>query len=128
MQAVETLSGQTLEHSGYRFLIKLFSVGLNCSLGAKQLRPFIENYPILQNVTSALSNAGLPNAFGEYDENPRYNFIINKKISPKRICYMVGGCCGTTPDILEKLLRQSKVFRQGNSAGETVFAPKRLNR
>jgi 5-methyltetrahydrofolate--homocysteine methyltransferase len=94
-----TLSGQTAE----AFLISishipLLSVGFNCALGASQLQPHLE---AIANVTnygiSAHPNAGLPNAFGEYDETPEQMAAQIKKYIDKNLVNIVGGCCGTTP-------------------------------
>lgn len=95
-----TLSGQTAE----AFLISishipLLSVGFNCALGAKQLTPHLE---VLANrTTSAVSahpNAGLPNAFGEYDETPAQMASQIKEYLDKKLINIIGGCCGTTPE------------------------------
>jgi 5-methyltetrahydrofolate--homocysteine methyltransferase len=94
-----TLSGQTAE----AFLISishipLMSVGFNCALGAKQLTPHLE---VLSNRTelaiSAYPNAGLPNAFGEYDESPDQMAGQVKEYLDKKLINIIGGCCGTTP-------------------------------
>jgi 5-methyltetrahydrofolate--homocysteine methyltransferase len=105
-----TLSGQTLE----AFLISvshmpLFSIGLNCSFGASELRSYVEELgrktPFL---ISAYPNAGLPNQFGEYDETPG-------QMAPQILDYLrnglvniVGGCCGTTPDHIAAFARHLK--------------------
>ncbi len=102
-----TLSGQTLE----AFLtsvshIDLLSVGLNCSLGAEQMRPHLEELSKKSNFyVSVYPNAGLPNQFGEYDESPHkmaghiHDFLDNK------FANIVGGCCGTTPDHIHELAK-----------------------
>ena len=95
-----TLSGQTAE----AFLISIshipiLSVGFNCALGANQLVPHLE---VLSNKTdyavSAHPNAGLPNAFGEYDETPEQMAGQIKEYMEKGLVNIVGGCCGTTPE------------------------------
>ncbi|GAB5475800.1 MAG: hypothetical protein Mars2KO_38990 [Maribacter sp.] len=95
-----TLSGQTAE----AFLISIshipiLSVGFNCALGASQLVPHLE---VLSNKTehavSAHPNAGLPNAFGEYDETPEQMAQQIKEYLEKGLVNIVGGCCGTTPE------------------------------
>ncbi|WP_299208111.1 homocysteine S-methyltransferase family protein [uncultured Dokdonia sp.] len=94
-----TLSGQTAE----AFLISishipLLSVGFNCALGAKQLQPHLEAIASRTEVgISAHPNAGLPNAFGEYDETPEEMASQIKKYVDKNLVNIVGGCCGTTP-------------------------------
>ncbi|ANH59150.1 homocysteine S-methyltransferase family protein [Dokdonia donghaensis] len=94
-----TLSGQTAE----AFLISvshipLLSVGFNCALGASQLQPHLEAIANKTEVgISAHPNAGLPNAFGEYDETPEQMAMQIKKYIDKNLVNIVGGCCGTTP-------------------------------
>jgi 5-methyltetrahydrofolate--homocysteine methyltransferase len=100
-----TLSGQTTE----AFLnsvshIDLLSIGFNCSLGAEQLNPFIEELsrkaPFF---VSAYPNAGLPNQFGEYDESPLQMAAHVKPILTNKSVNIIGGCCGTTPDHIREL-------------------------
>jgi len=102
-----TLSGQTLEaFFNSTSHIDLLSVGLNCSLGAEQIRPHLEELSRLApfNV-SVYPNAGLPNQFGEYDETPQQmgrhikGFLENQNLN------IVGGCCGTTPDHIREIAR-----------------------
>jgi 5-methyltetrahydrofolate--homocysteine methyltransferase len=95
-----TLSGQTTES----FLISLshvplFSIGLNCALGADQLRPYVQI--LKQNsdlLISAHPNAGLPNAFGEYDQGPEEMASLIKDYLDQGLVNIIGGCCGTTPE------------------------------
>ncbi|HIB37663.1 homocysteine S-methyltransferase family protein [Mesonia sp.] len=100
-----TLSGQTAE----AFLISvshipLLSVGFNCALGAKQLTPHLE---VLANRTSAgvsaYPNAGLPNAFGEYDETPEEMASQIEEYLQKNLVNIIGGCCGTTPEHIKAI-------------------------
>lgn len=99
-QSGRTLSGQTLE----AFWIsvkpyKLFSVGLNCALGSKQMRPHIEELNGIAPVyVSLYPNAGLPNEFGGYDESPQQMAQILNEYAQNGFINMVGGCCGTTPE------------------------------
>lgn len=94
-----TLSGQTAE----AFLISvshlnLLSVGFNCALGAKQLTPYLETLANnSQFYISAYPNAGLPNAFGQYDESPEFMAEQVKEYLEKSLINIIGGCCGTTP-------------------------------
>ncbi|MBT8188453.1 MAG: 5-methyltetrahydrofolate--homocysteine methyltransferase [Croceitalea sp.] len=94
-----TLSGQTAE----AFLISIshipiLSVGFNCALGAKQLTPHLEVISAKSvHAISAHPNAGLPNAFGEYDETPDQMAAQIKEYLEKGLINIVGGCCGTTP-------------------------------
>ena len=94
-----TLSGQTAE----AFLISishlnLLSVGLNCALGAEQLTPYLETLSKNSEFyISAYPNAGLPNAFGQYDETPEFMAEQIKEYADKGLINIIGGCCGTTP-------------------------------
>jgi len=107
-----TLSGQTLE----AFYISVshanpLSVGLNCALGAKEMRPHIEELSeIASCYTSAYPNAGLPNAFGEYDEQPHETAHIIEEWAKEGFVNIVGGCCGTTPDHIKHIAEQVKKF------------------
>ncbi len=101
-----TLSGQTLEAFWNSVShADLFSVGLNCSLGAKQLRPFIEELSGIANCyVSIYPNAGLPNAFGEYDETPGITSSLIKDFAVSGFVNIVGGCCGTTSEHIKKIV------------------------
>lgn len=95
-----TLSGQTLEafYNSVRHARPL-SIGLNCALGAKEMRPHIEELSqIAECFTSAYPNAGLPNAMGEYDEHPEDTGHYLEEWAKEGFVNIVGGCCGTTPD------------------------------
>ena len=102
------LSGQTTEAfwNSVRHAQPLF-VGLNCALGGKQLRPYIaELAGIADTYVCAYPNAGLPNAFGEYDESPAETAGILQEYATSGLVNVVGGCCGTTPDHI-RLLRSA---------------------
>ncbi|WP_417885863.1 homocysteine S-methyltransferase family protein [Zunongwangia sp.] len=108
-----TLSGQTAE----AFLISvshipLLSIGFNCALGAKQLTPHLEvlSYKTQYGV-SAYPNAGLPNAFGEYDESPDEMAIQTKEYLDKSLVNILGGCCGTTPDHIKAIANIAKDYK-----------------
>ena len=111
-----TLSGQTTE----AFLnsvshIDLLSVGFNCSLGAEQLNPFIEELSRKAPFyVSAYPNAGLPNQFGEYDESPVQMATHVKPILQNNSVNIIGGCCGTSPDHIRELciIAEQSVPRQ----------------
>ncbi|MGD9662827.1 MAG: methionine synthase, partial [Porticoccaceae bacterium] len=95
-----TLSGQTPE-AFWNSLAhgNLFSIGLNCALGGKQLRPHIEEIARVANTfVSVHPNAGLPNEFGEYDESAAQTAAIIKEFAESGFVNIVGGCCGTRPD------------------------------
>ncbi|MBA3900948.1 MAG: methionine synthase, partial [Bacteroidetes bacterium] len=105
-----TLSGQTVE----AFLnsishINLLSIGLNCALGAADMRPYIEE--LAQKApffVSAYPNAGLPNQFGEYDETPHQMCGFVKDFIQSGFVNIVGGCCGTTPDHIKHIADAAK--------------------
>lgn len=94
-----TLSGQTaaaflnsVSHAN------LFSIGLNCALGAEELRPYVEELSRLStSYVSAYPNAGLPNQFGEYDQTPEHMSMIVREFAESGLVNILGGCCGTTP-------------------------------
>jgi 5-methyltetrahydrofolate--homocysteine methyltransferase len=105
-----TLSGQTLES----FYISIMhanplSVGLNCALGAKEMRPHIEELSQIANAyVSAYPNAGLPNAMGEYDERPEDTGHYLEEWAKEGWVNIVGGCCGTTPEHIRHIAEQVK--------------------
>ena len=94
-----TLSGQTTE-AFYNSVVhaRPLSVGLNCALGAKQLRPFVyELSRVAECGVSVHPNAGLPNEFGGYDDTPEFMTAVLKEFATSGFINIVGGCCGTTP-------------------------------
>jgi 5-methyltetrahydrofolate--homocysteine methyltransferase len=102
-----TLSGQTTEAfwNSIRHA-RPAVVGLNCALGGKQLRPYIEELArIADTYVCAYPNAGLPNAFGEYDETPQQTAAILAEFAASGFLNMVGGCCGTTPEHIRVMVR-----------------------
>nr|WP_200950018.1 methionine synthase [Nocardioides sp. Root151] len=95
-----TLSGQVTEAfwNSVRHAQPL-AVGLNCALGAKEMRPYIaEMSRLADTFVSCYPNAGLPNAFGEYDESPDETAAVIEEFAASGLVNLVGGCCGTTPD------------------------------
>jgi 5-methyltetrahydrofolate--homocysteine methyltransferase len=94
-----TLSGQTAEAFYYSIKhIRPLSVGLNCALGAADLRPHVQTLSnMAECFVSTHPNAGLPNAFGEYDETPAQMASVIGGFARDGLLNMVGGCCGTTP-------------------------------
>ncbi len=108
-----TLSGQTAE----AFLISishipLLSVGFNCALGAKQLTPHLEVIASRTNLAvSAYPNAGLPNAFGEYDESPAQMAEQVKEYLDKQLVNIIGGCCGTTPEHIQAIAEIASQYK-----------------
>ena len=105
-----TLSGQTLE-GFYNSIIHSdpISVGLNCALGPKELEPhLIELNRISEFFVSIHPNAGLPNAFGGYDETPESMGKYIKNWSDNCYINIVGGCCGTTPEHIKAMKLETK--------------------
>ena len=100
-----TLSGQTLA-AFYTSVAhaKPLSVGLNCALGAQEMRSHIEELAqIATCYTSAYPNAGLPNAMGEYDEAPHQTAHFIEEWAKNKFVNIVGGCCGTTPEHIKHM-------------------------
>ena len=96
-----TLSGQNTEAfwNSVSHTKNLLSIGLNCSLGPKQMRPFISDLSEIANVfVSLYPNAGLPNEFGGYDETPNEMYNVLEDYAKEGFINIIGGCCGTTPD------------------------------
>jgi 5-methyltetrahydrofolate--homocysteine methyltransferase len=105
-----TLSGQTLE-AFYTSVMhaKPISIGLNCALGAKEMRQHIEELSTIASCyTSAYPNAGLPNAMGEYDEHPEDTGHFIEEWAKEGFVNIVGGCCGTTPDHIKHIAEHVK--------------------
>ena len=108
-----TLSGQTVE----AFLasishIPLLSVGFNCALGAEQLKPYLQRLSKETNFyTSAHPNAGLPNAFGEYEETPEEMTAFIEAYFKDDLINIIGGCCGSTPAHIKSIFEASKNYK-----------------
>ena len=108
-----TLSGQTVE----AFLVSvshipLLSVGFNCALGADLLKPYLQT--LAHNTSfnvSAHPNAGLPNAFGEYDETPEQMQVFIKEYLDDNLINIIGGCCGTTPAHIKLIADIAKDYK-----------------
>ena len=108
-----TLSGQTLE-AFYTSVMhaKPLSIGLNCALGAEQMRSHIEELShIAACYVSAYPNAGLPNAMGEYDEQPEQTAHFLEEWAQEGFVNIVGGCCGTTPEHIRHIAEQVKKIK-----------------
>lgn len=117
-----TLSGQTTE----AFLVSLshvplLSIGLNCALGAWQLRPYLqvlnEQAPYF---VSAYPNAGLPNEFGQYDQSPDEMAEQVEEYLKEGLVNILGGCCGTTPEHIKKIAEISKNYKPRTLAEQHV--------
>ena len=102
-----TLSGQTLD----AFYLSIehaqpWSIGLNCALGAREMRPFLAELARMAGCwVSCYPNAGLPNAFGEYDEHPDETAALLREFADSGFVNILGGCCGTTPDHVAALAK-----------------------
>ncbi len=105
-----TLSGQTLEAFYVSVMhARPLSVGLNCALGAQEMRSHVEELSsIAACYTSAYPNAGLPNAMGEYDEQPHETAHFIEDWAKEGFVNIVGGCCGTTPDHIQHIAESVK--------------------
>ena len=100
-----TLSGQTTE-AFYNSLTHAgpFSMGLNCALGAEELRPYVQEMSRVANCwVSAHPNAGLPNEFGEYDQSPEEMVAVVEEFAASGLVNIIGGCCGTTPEHIKAI-------------------------
>ncbi|WP_066834235.1 methionine synthase [Rufibacter ruber] len=107
-----TLSGQTVEAFLYSVShMPLLSVGFNCALGAKQLRPHLQSLSKASKFhISAYPNAGLPNAFGAYDETPEQMGQHIRDFLENNFVNIVGGCCGTTPPHIKVIAEIAKEY------------------
>ena len=108
-----TLSGQTVE----AFLISiehipLLSIGFNCALGADQLKPYLKRLAMNTNLNiSAHPNAGLPNAFGQYDQTPEQMQALIKEYLDDYLVNIIGGCCGTTPEHIQCIAEVARLYK-----------------
>ncbi len=107
-----TLSGQTVEAFWNSVQhVNLLSVGLNCALGAKDMRPHLEELAAKANVyVSAYPNAGLPNEFGQYDEMPHETAHLVEDFMANSMLNIIGGCCGTTPDHIRYIAEKAAKY------------------
>jgi len=123
-----TLSGQTID----AFLISishipLLSIGFNCALGAEQLKPYLKQLAQHTSVSvSAHPNAGLPNAFGEYDQSPEEMQQLIADYLQEDLVQIIGGCCGTNPDhirLISEVVAQHNAIRQNQQKEENQPLP-----
>ena len=100
-----TLSGQTVEAFWHSIRhADLTAVGLNCALGAEQIRPWLDELSAVADTYAFVyPNAGLPNEFGEYDESPESMAVVLKEFAESGLVNLVGGCCGTTPEHIKAI-------------------------
>ena len=111
-----TLSGQTVEAFVTSLShIPLLSIGLNCALGADLLLPYLKRLSKVTNFyTSAFPNAGLPNAFGEYDQTAEEMRDLIKEYLESESVNIIGGCCGTTPYYIKLIAEEASKFKPRN--------------
>jgi 5-methyltetrahydrofolate--homocysteine methyltransferase len=107
-----TLSGQTVEAFWISIQhAELFSVGLNCALGAQEMRPYVKALSDIANCfVSAHPNAGLPNEMGEYDQNGAEMGVFISDFAQNGFLNIVGGCCGTNPEHIAEIVRVAAQF------------------
>ncbi|MDO1502547.1 homocysteine S-methyltransferase family protein [Winogradskyella maritima] len=123
-----TLSGQTVE----AFLtsishIPLLSVGFNCALGAQQLQPYLKRLAHISSFNiSAHPNAGLPNAFGEYDENPEEMQGYIEAYLKDGLINIIGGCCGTSPAHIKAIAEVAEKYQPRNPIPKSLSKVKGL--
>jgi 5-methyltetrahydrofolate--homocysteine methyltransferase len=122
-----TLSGQTIEAAWVSVSpYDLMSVGINCALGAEQMRPYVESLAGLASVyVSCHPNAGLPNAFGEFDDTPEHMARVLGEFAANGWLNVVGGCCGTTPAHIRAIAKAVEGVRprpHPESAGGTSLS------
>ncbi|MEO2185969.1 MAG: dihydropteroate synthase, partial [bacterium] len=105
-----TLSGQTVEAFWHSIRhADLTAVGLNCALGAEQIRPWLDELSSVADIYSFVyPNAGLPNEFGEYDQSPEAMAAIVKEFAEAGFVNLIGGCCGTTPSHINAIAEAVK--------------------
>jgi 5-methyltetrahydrofolate--homocysteine methyltransferase len=122
-----TLSGQTVE----AFWISVeharpLAVGLNCALGAQEIRPWLADLAAVASCrVSCYPNAGLPNAFGEYDERPQDTARMLRSFAQEGLVDIVGGCCGTTPEHIRAIAAELEGARprgQGTAGVHPQFS------
>ena len=116
-QSGRTLSGQTIEAFwiSVSHTKNLLSVGINCSLGAGQMRPFVEDLSSFADTfMSVHPNAGLPNEMGEYEETPEQTSSVLKEFAESGFVNIVGGCCGTTPDHIKLISQAVRNYKPRN--------------
>ena len=107
-----TLSGQTVEAFAISMQhIPLLSIGFNCALGADQLLPYLRRLSLsAECMISAHPNAGLPNAFGAYDQTPEEMSALIEKYLQENLINIIGGCCGSTPEHIRQIAEVAKKY------------------
>ncbi len=124
-----TLSGQTTEafwHSVRH--VRPLAVGLNCALGPSEMRPYVSELSRLADCfVSCHPNAGLPNAFGEYDETPDQTADVLGEFAADGLVNIVGGCCGTTPEHIAAIATAAKGVEPRERSGVEAERALRLS-
>ncbi|HPN37553.1 MAG TPA: methionine synthase [Melioribacteraceae bacterium] len=123
-QSGRTLSGQTTQafYISVSHVKNLVSIGLNCALGPKQMRPFIKELSdIADCYISLYPNAGLPNEFGGYDESPESMLISLEEYAKLGYFNIIGGCCGTTPEHIAKFATIPEKFKPRKIEGKNIY-------
>ena len=118
-----TLSGQTIDAfwTSIEHAKPLF-VGLNCGLGAREMRPYlVELSQLADTFVSCYPNAGLPNAFGQYDEQPETTAALLGELAESGFVNLVGGCCGTTPDHVRAIAKSIEGKKRRSLAARSPF-------
>jgi 5-methyltetrahydrofolate--homocysteine methyltransferase len=118
-----TLSGQTIDAFWTSVMhARPLSVGLNCALGAQDMRPYLAELAQMADCyVTCYPNAGLPNAFGEYDEQPETTAALLREFVESNLTNVVGGCCGTTPDHIAAIGRAVKGLRPRRPAPQPLY-------
>jgi 5-methyltetrahydrofolate--homocysteine methyltransferase len=123
-----TLSGQTSEafYISVSHVSNLLTVGLNCALGADEMRPHVESLSkIATCLVHAYPNAGLPNEFGEYDQSPEEMQKFIRDFAESGFVNIIGGCCGTTPDhirLMAEAVAGVKPRKKAKSTGFSMYS------
>jgi 5-methyltetrahydrofolate--homocysteine methyltransferase len=121
-----TLSGQTLEAFWVSIShFDLLSVGINCALGASEMRPYLETLAEMATCyVSCHPNAGLPNAFGEYDDSPEHMAAVLGEFAANGWLNIVGGCCGSTPAHIAKIAQAVSAMPPRKRSRNGPLAPR----
>jgi 5-methyltetrahydrofolate--homocysteine methyltransferase len=119
-----TLSGQTVEAFWNSVMhARPLTVGINCALGAAEMRPYLsELADVADTFVSCYPNAGLPNAFGEYDEKPEMTGRLLREFADSGFVNVLGGCCGTTPDHIRAIVSAARDVAPRKTPTRDAFA------
>ena len=122
-QSGRTLSGQTPEAFWYAMKhLKPLAIGFNCALGAKDLRPHLEEVSrVADTYITTHPNAGLPNEFGQYDETPEQMAAVIEEFAKSGLLNIIGGCCGTTPEHIRAIAEAVAPFAPRKPASPAPY-------